>query len=290
MKNLILLAQITMIIIFTSYSYDARSIDIVKIKKQQLSMNKAAHNNELFKRALEITEDEFGPFELENVDVIMTSNRELRAVENGIIINATITPANEQWDKQLISIQTPIRLGLLSYRLLLVNKIDLPKFKNVNTLDDLKQLTAGLLHDWKTTAIFKAHNFKMVESHNFEGLFLMLNKHRFDYIPRAIYEVNDELNAQKSILNNIVVEPTIALFIPTITYIYVSPKTPRLAKRLDTGLKKLFNNGELKKILEKYYAVDIDRAKLNQRKIIKIESSYYLRNGEKYNGFYFNED
>ena len=128
----------------------------------------------------------------------------------------------------------------------------------------------------------------MMKSYNYEGLFLMLNNQRFDYIPRAIYEVYDELEAQESILKDIVVEPTIALFIPTKTYLYVSPKNKRLVKRLQSGLHELVTSGELKEILHKYYASDIKRAKLNKRKMITIESRYYNQTETTYNEYLLN--
>lgn len=42
-----------------------------------------------------------------------------------------------------------------------------------------------------------------------------------------------------------VVEPTIALYIPTHSYVYVSPNNPCLYKRLEEGLTKLKTNEEL---------------------------------------------
>jgi hypothetical protein len=177
-------------------SYKSYSIDIVKIKDQQLSKNKAAHNIAVIQRALEITEPNYGPFMLETVNIRMTPEREIKVVEEGDIVNVTITPANQYWDEYLTPIKVPIRLGLLSYRLLLINKVDLPKFEQIATINEIKQTTVGLLHNWKTAGIYKENKISMMKSYNYEGLFLMLNNQRFDYIPRAIYEVYDELEAQ----------------------------------------------------------------------------------------------
>jgi len=282
------LTQITIIFCLTLLSCKSYSIDIIKIKHQQLSKNKAAHNIEVIQRALEITEPSYGPFKLKTVNLRMSSEREVRIVEEGDIINVTITPANQYWDQHLTPIKVPIRLGLLSYRLLLVNKADLAKFEKIRTIDEIKKTTVGLLHSWKTTEIYKENKIKMIESYSYEGLFLMLNNQRFDYLPRAIYEVYDELKAQDSILKDIVVEPTIALFIPTKTYVYVSPKYKRLVNRLQSGLHKLLITGELKDILYKYYALDINRANLDKRKIITIESSYYNQMDTSYDEYLLN--
>ncbi len=103
----------------------------------------------------------------------------------------------------------------------------------------------------------------------------MLNRHRFDYIPRGVYEIYDELNSRQAMLKDIVVEPTIVLHIPTSSYVYVSLTEPLLAKLIESGVHKLLASGELKEILNKYYANDIKRANLSERKIFEIENPYY---------------
>ena len=172
--------------------------------------------------------------------------------------------------KNIITIKIPVRLGLLSYRLLLINKSKLSLFTSVKTKEDLSKLNAGLQYDWVTTTVFKENNMRFTPSHKFSSLFEMLKQDRFDYMPRAIYEIYDELNMRKADLADIIIEPTLAIYIPMATYVYVSPKEPRLAKRIETGLRKLIANGEMKIILDKYYKEDIQRANLKQRTIINI--------------------
>ena len=55
---------------------------------------------------------------------------------------------------------------------------------------------------------------------------------------------------RKLITKNVVIEPTIALYISTHSYVYVSPKNPRLYKRLEEGLTKLKTNEELEPLLK----------------------------------------
>lgn len=256
------------------FPYQTFAIDTIKIKNQRFSENKSQHNIAVIKRALELTEAEFGEFTLETVKIKMTSDREIKLVEKGEILNVTITPANALWDQTITPIRVPIRQGLLSYRLLVINKVDLPVYEKISTLEDLKQVKAGLLHGWKTIGIYKDNKMPMVKTNNYEGMFQMLNKGRFDYIPRASYEVFDELESQKELLVDIVVEPTIALLIPTLTYVYVSPTSPNIAKRLEKGLRRMSANGELKTLLNKYFGKDIEKANLGKRKIISLENNY----------------
>lgn len=273
-KSLVLL-----LMLFSSTSY---GLDVIKLQIQQLAVNKGAHNAAVLKRALEVTEDEFGPFKLELVNLSMSAGRVLNTLKQGSIINTAVVPARELWDKHTITVAVPVRLGLLSYRLLLVNKADLNSFDDVNSLEQLKALTAGLHSDWLTTKIFNAQGFNSVESSNLNGLFSMLIRQRFNYIPRGIYEIYDELASREALLANIMVEPNIVLYLPTSSYVNVSPNHPRIAKRLKAGLNRLLKSGELNTLVKQYFSKDIKRANIAKRRIIKIPSPNFYQEDEQY--------
>lgn len=255
------------------------AVDTIKLLKPLLVDDKRSkHKNEVIIRALQITAEEFGPFIFEPIEMSMTPKRAFISLKRNQNINAYIGPSGEAWGNEVITIKIPIRQGLLNYRLLLVHQSQLALFSKVKNLDDLSQLNAGLQHHWATTKVFESHGLKVTTTHNFEGLFQMLKRSRFDYIPRAIYEAYDELESRQPDLKNIVVEPTLALYLPMATHIYISPQEPRIARRLEIGLRKLIANGEIKTILDKYYAEDISRANLKNRRIIKISNPTYRGN------------
>ncbi len=259
-----------------AFTCTSNATDTIKMLKPLLGFDKRAkHKDEIIIRSLEITEAEYGPFTFERIDVDMTPSRALASMKAGNLINIFIAPASKIWEKNAIPIKVPIRLGLLSYRLLLVNKKNLHKFKQVKTFDDLKKFRVGLQSDWITTKIFKELGMNVITAHNFEGLFLMLDKQRSDYIPRAIYEIYDEFNNRKTKLNNVVIEPTLALYLPMVSYVYVSASAPNIAKRVNSGLQKLARTGELKNIFNKYYEEDVRKANLKNRRIIEIINPYF---------------
>lgn len=273
-------------IIITFIAPNVLAVDTVKILKPLLGHDKRSkHKDEIILRSLQVTEEVFGPYKFETVDGNMSPGRALISMQEGTMINTFIAPSNEEWNAKTLSIKIPIRQGLLSYRLLLINEASASKFSKVKTIEDLSKLTAGLHSDWVTTGVFKSSGMGTLTAHNYEGLFLMLSHSRFDYIPRAIYEIYDELNTRKESLHNVIVEPTIALYLPMVSYVYVSPKEPELAKRIEAGLRKLIASGEIRKILNKYYAEAIERADLKNRTIIKIDNPdfkdhYLLENKE----------
>lgn len=261
------------------------AMDTIKTKHQHITDIKTVFKFELLRRALELTQDEFGPYKHEVANLEVSAGNTLKASMDRGIINTLLVPSTEFWDKNAIAIRVPVRLGLLSYRVLMIKKENLDKFSQVKDLTQLNTFTAGLISGWATTEIYRNNNLHFVESSHFDGIFSMLNKQRFDYMPRGIYEVYNELSLLGPLADEIIIEPSLALYIPTSSYVYVSKSEPRLANRLSKGLRQLLDSGELKSILFRYFKADIDRAKLEQRRYINIESDYhnkYSKQDEQY--------
>lgn len=265
------------LLLFYLIANQSFALDVVKLQNQQQSKNKASHNIAVVKHALEITKPEYGDYELEVVNLTMSNGRLHKSAIQGKIFNAVIVLTNELWNNSTIGIKVPVRLGLLSYRILLVNKENVAEFKDIENLQDLNAFSAGLTRGWETEKIYAYHDLNRVVTGHFAGIFLMLDKQRFDYIPRGVYEVYDELSARATGLNNVVVEPTLLVKIPTTTYLYVSPTEPRIGKRLNDGLQKMLKNGDLERLLLQFYQADIRRAKLKSRKVIHIPNPYYKK-------------
>ncbi|TYK64961.1 amino acid ABC transporter substrate-binding protein [Colwellia echini] len=263
--------------LLTLCSSMAVAIDVVKLLGPQSGFdNKEAHKDAVIKRALEITIPEYGAYEIEKTSQSAVTGRALKMMQDGELVNLCIRIANEEWNQKTIPIKLPLRFGVNSYRLLLTNKVDLPKFANIQTLEDLKKLRVGLGRDWTITNVFRVNGFQTVESSNFEGTFSMLAHRRFDYIPRGINEVFEELSKRKDNLDTVVIEPTLALELKLATYAYVAPNQPRLAKRLQSGLTMMLANGELRQLFNDYYLDEIKHAGMRNRKVIKIDNPLFV--------------
>lgn len=239
-------------------------------------MNTSGQSNDLrgnyklsvLKQSLEKTIESFGPYEIHIIDIPTTVKRALKEVNSGENINLFIGITTIEWEKQNLPIRIPIRRGILNYRLLVTNKHNVEKFSNIEGIKDIKKLAAGLRIGWATTDVFKQQKFNTYELESLDGLYHMLNRNVIDYIPRGINEVYDEIAIRQP--NDIVVEPTVALFLPAPTYIIVSPNEKRLAKRIETGLELMISDGSLKTLFYQFYAEKIKKANLHSREIIAI--------------------
>ena len=267
-----LLVVVSLLLLIPSKLY---AVDIIKLPRPQSTKDiRFNHKNEILRTALELTVNEFGPFEIRFDGPVMKRERALVAMKTGELVNVYFSPPKALWMDETIVIRVPIRRGLLNYRLLLINSLDLETFSKVNTIDDLKKLKAGVQYGWSTTDALEENDFSLVKAYNYDGLFYMLESHRFNYLPRGAHEIFDELEAREKEIKNVIVEPTIAVYLPAPTYTYVSPSEPRLAKRLEKGMELMVQNGDMKALFDKYYLDDLKKAKLHERKILKIENPF----------------
>ncbi len=229
-----------------------------------------AYKFAILRAALDKTIPDYGPYTLSNDAPFLNTLRARQALQEGKIINVFIALTTEEWEEETIPIRIPIRRGILNFRILLVHKEDLPLYKNIRTIEDLKRLKVGLQHSWTTTKLMEQTGFDVVKTNSYENLFTMLNSHRFNYLPRGIHEIFEEFDHYSGTLKNIAIEPELLLILPTPAYVFVSPKYPELARRLEAGLESMVQDGTLKAIFDTYFAESIEKANLYNRHVIRL--------------------
>lgn len=259
---------------------EATSVDLLsettKVIVSPPSSGKIATHNyqsEILRMALDQTVETHGSFEFTTAKINLKNLRALEELKkpNGIV-NAHITTTSITRENEAIPIRVPIRLGVLNYRLLLVNRANLDMFDHVRTAEDLKKLKAGVVYGWVTTEILEAKEFRTVKSHSSHGIFKMLNNERFDYLPRGVHQIYSELENIGNELDNVVIEPNLAIYLVVPFYVFVSPSQPKLAQRLEVGLEAIVADGSLKKVFNEYYGSAIEKAGLERRHVIYIDN------------------
>jgi len=249
----------------------ANAEDVVRINIRQSDLDQRTGYKEVLLRAiLDKTLVDYGPYRIDTSIERTTRNRALREMVAGGVFNAYIAPADPDWEVNTIPIRIPIRRGLLNYRLLLTTKSHVQALGKIQTADDLKAFRLGLRAQWTTTKVMRALDFDVIRANGYDNLFEMLAHDRFDYIPRGINEVFGELRVRQRSMPNLEVESKVALYLPMPVYFYVSPKSPRLAKRLETGFKRLIADGGFDALFKDYFGEQVEAAKLHERRIIHL--------------------
>jgi len=200
----------------------------------------------------------------------MLQNRFLEELKQDKVIDVAWSMTSKQREKDLQAIYVPLYKGLIGYRLLLINKKDKLKFQNIKSIIQLKTLIAGQGHDWPDTQILKSNGIQVITGSNYQGLFKMLTRNRFDYFPRSILEIWEEYEIHKN--SDIIIEPSILIQYKTASYFFVHKENKKLSLALENGFKKIIKNGLFDKLFYEYYSDFIDNGNIKNRKVFTLNN------------------
>lgn len=250
----------------------AYATEVILIPPPESAVDKRnEYSEKLLKLVLKKTEAKYGKAEV-GYGPAMSRDRLLRELERGELVQVADAPARTDFEDRLLPVRFPLRKGLLGYRLLLIDQKDKAKFANIDSVDALKALRGGTGTQWSITRIWDQAGFQTVKENDYESLFRRLGLGQFDYFARGVNEVFDEYETRKGQLPNIVIESSLALYVPLPTYYFVSPSKPVVAARIHEGLEAMLRDGSFEKLFQEYYGDDIKRANLPGRRILSIDN------------------
>lgn len=231
-----------------------------------------AYQIALLNLALKKTETSDGFYQLKKFNQSVTDERALTLMDEGAFDVTYMTMSKEKAEKYL-PVKIDIMRGLLGYRLMLIHRDSAQQFRDIRTLDDLKtKFKAGFGAQWGDYPILVANNMKVDGVAVPARLYVMLENKRFDYFPRGVSEIWGNLESNQKDAPNIVVEPALALFYPTVSCFLVSKKNPRLAERIERGLNIAMRDGSFKKLFLESFEKDIEKSNLKSRKLFTLEN------------------
>ena len=221
---------------------------------------------------IEATNNDFGVGTIQISDVVMSRNRIFRGLLEGKTVNVIAEASNSQWDEQLIPIKIPIRKGIQGFRVFIIKKQNLPIMANINTLAQLMALDTGSGSQWSSKAAMQNAGFNVIESIQYDNLFNMLSMGRFITFGRGVNEAFQEVEQFKQQYPDLVVDDNILLHIPLATYYYVAPNQPRLATRIQEGLKRIIANGKFDELFYRRHCEFLLKSNINHRRVFKINN------------------
>lgn len=224
---------------------------------------------ELLGAALEITKDSYGDYQIQ-YGKAMKWERLKAMLQKGQGIDILQAATRADWEKDLLPIRIPIMKGLLGHRIFLINKQSIDMFAAIESLDELKKLRAGLGQQWSITSVFEQNGFNIVTGTDYEGLFKMLARGRFDYFPRGVNEAPEEYEQRKHLLPDLHIETSLLLNLPLPVYFFVTPTKPKLAERIENGLNMMIRDGSFDTLFFKYHKEILESIGIHKRKVFKI--------------------
>lgn len=217
-------------------------------------------------RVLEITEQQYGPFELVSQASSTVQARQLRNLEQGLsdivwMISTTQRDANAQ------PVRIPLIGGLYGYRVLLVREQTSEPFP----LAKLRKMTYTQGPDWPDFEILRANQLN-VQPSPYKAGFRLVRDGFVDAYPRAVHEAKLEL--KRDIARDLRIAPDILLVYDNPLFFYVADTNVALAKRIEQGLTMLIERGELQRLLkaQPFYAAALKA--MQGRTAFELENPY----------------
>ena len=204
--------------------------------------------------ALALSRDKYGPYRIVQQREETVIRRQLLELSKGGSLSVAVAMPTQEWLDGALPVRVPIMRGLASFRFFLGRDSEQPLYASVKTINDLRALTIGQGPGWSTAKILEDNRFKVVYGGAHPTLIPMLHSGRFQLLMRSVYEVGPELQAQRADYPGLAVVDDFAVFTYMPMYFFVAKDQPRLAERLEYGLKRAYANGQLDRLFQHFFS------------------------------------
>ncbi len=210
------------------------------------------------------------PVTLEPTSELVPQNRALQELgRRNSRLDVVWTMTSTEREQQALPVRFPIFKNLYGWRLLLALPEVAARLREVQSLVDLKRFSMVQGLEWPDTGILQANGLHVVVSPNYDAMFKQLRLGRADAFPRSIEEIWWE---QERYGQGLVVVPDLCLHYPAPIYYFVAPDDAPLATAIFVGLQRLRANGSFDKLFMKFHGADLERAKLQSRRVISLRN------------------
>ena len=249
--------------------------DIVKpLKAGRLAVS-FAYQFELLDAALQRSVSKYGAYKEEPYLETMSAGRDQIEGPRGELINLLIANVGvSALDDGMLHVPVPLDRGLLGTRLSFIRVDQQAEINKVKTLDDLRRVSLGQGEGWGDVKILQRNGLTVETAPDYNSLLDMLEKGRFGLFPRGATEVIAEFQTYHAQHPNLAIDQRLVIRYPNPQYFYVAKNAPRLAERIEYGLKAMLEDGTFDAIYKKHFAGALAELKLDQRTVIDIENPF----------------
>lgn len=234
----------------------------------------------LLNLALDKTEATYGAAEIVPFPEVLTATRYMADLKKNKTVDLLWHGTSRLYERELLAIPISLTKELNEYRVLLIRKEDQPRFSTVKTVDDLKEFLSGSGTDWPSRDIMVSNGLPVLGVTNPALLFNMLKAKRFDYISRNLFEIWGE--SERFAKEGLAMEQTLVVHGGEPFYFFVSPANPKLARRIELGLKLAIADGSFEAVFASDEGMRRGQQVLDkgQRRILKLDMNYTPVNNE----------
>jgi hypothetical protein len=220
---------------------------------------------------LQLALDKAGsPLRLQPSHFSMEQERALVNLERNERLDVVWSMTSHEREQRLLPVRIPLDKGLFGWRIALLPSSRAQLLQGVRSIDDLRQFSAGQGHDWPDSAMLRSNGLPVTLSSSYGSLFRMLQAQRFDYFPRSVIEIWDELESPRG--QQLVSDPYVLLRYPAAMYFFFSHQRPELAETVRQGLEIAIADGSFERLFQQHFASSLQRAQLDQRQLIELQN------------------
>ncbi len=246
------------LVLISALSSAALKAEPMVVKHYQAGFTKALqpYMLDVLKLTLDLTEDDYGPYQLIIRTEPLSSARSKVETEKGAYLNVLF---GSDWrgdllnEKHVIGHRFSAFNDLLGLRTLLMGSTPLLTTQ-IHSAKNFKTLKAGQGFYWDDSTILRHGGVTVVESQTFSALFSMLNKGRFDYLPLSILEAETALNKKRRRYPALKMHPYNNIFYPMNFKLYVNAKDTKLNARIADGLSRA-EKGPLLDLFKRHFSI-----------------------------------
>lgn len=219
----------------------------------QQSVQEASHAyyQDLLALVLKNTEVEFGKAEIRELPPPLQGDMHYLLMK-GDVIDLHRFGTDLKVEQDLLPIRVPLLAGGLGWRGLMIRKTDAMAFSQIDSLSQLKNLTACQGHIWPDSTILEHAGLKVLRVDGYDQMLQMLSKKRCDYFPRSIFEGPSEVRQFSKHYPDLYFDTGILLKYPYAMYFFVKKDNLALAARLERGLAELALSGKLQQFMQQH--------------------------------------
>jgi hypothetical protein len=222
---------------------------------------------------LDATLGQYGPWKMtESLAEYPGAEESLVFTEKGHDLFVTIAGNQKFGEDDRIVVPYPLTRNLLGYRVAIIRETDADRFSAIDTPEEVRQLIHGIPETWSDATIFRHNGYEVAEEGDFEDIFDRLAAGRFDYSAYGANEVLGVFENRASKREGLIIDENLLFFYPFPLVFYINPERADLGERIEVGLKRIMQSGELEAIYNQHYGNIVGDLRLDERKIIILEN------------------
>lgn len=175
-------------------------------------------------------------------------------------------------NQDLRPIKIPVLKGLLGHRIFIIHEEKQAVFDRIQSLEDLKHMSAGQARFASDTDILKSANMKVIDPVKRKSLLPMLEGGRFDFSPRALFDPWSEIEQHENL--PLAVEKNLMLVYPYAMYFYVAKANTELHQVIETGFRIAIEDGSFDQLFFNHELVKtaFEKSNFKSRKVFRIQN------------------